>query len=160
MSDTLTSLLAALVGAIVGGAASLIGTMIVNKQQMATNARVRLYDELLPNLALRVDGLLDDWEPASAVAEEQMPDLLEAVRRASAIAGPFERKAAHNLASLWVEHRSAPRAEMPTHLPESVSADPPDPPGKEPTPSPAERRLRKMQEEIRALSDHLGATLG
>jgi CHASE1-domain containing sensor protein len=50
MSETWTSLLAALVGAIVGGAASLAATMVVNKQQMATNAQMRLYDELLPKL--------------------------------------------------------------------------------------------------------------
>jgi hypothetical protein len=47
-SETWSSLLAALVGAIVGGAASLAGTMLVNRMQMATNARMRLYDELLP----------------------------------------------------------------------------------------------------------------
>jgi hypothetical protein len=38
MSEVWTSLLSGVVGALVGGAASLAGTMVVNKQQMATHA--------------------------------------------------------------------------------------------------------------------------
>jgi hypothetical protein len=53
MGETWTSLLSALVGTIVGGLASLGGTM----QQMATNARMRLYDELLPKISNRIDSI-------------------------------------------------------------------------------------------------------
>jgi hypothetical protein len=167
MSETWTSLLAALVGAIVGGLASLGGTMLVNKQQMATNARMRLYDELLPRLSRAIDALLDGHvDPITQqVAEEQTPELLAAVRRASAIAGRLERRDAHNLSQLWGEHQAKLPVEHKAWLesltpPVSVNADPDPPPGYKRPPSPAERRLRKIQEEIRALSDYLGAKLG
>jgi hypothetical protein len=160
MSDTWSSLLSGVVGALVGGAASLAGTMVVNRRQMATNARMRLYDELLPKLARAIDDLKG---PSDPVAVEQAPELFAAVRRASAIAGPFERKAAHKLMVLWAEHPNAPRHEIPTHVPVAVEPDPPDPPGyKRPPspPSPEERRLERMQEDVRTLSDYLGAKLG
>jgi hypothetical protein len=166
MSETWSNLLSgaigAIFGAIVGGTFSLLGTMLVNKQQMATNARMRLYDELLPKVLDRVNGMLDsDLDPASAyVAEEQIPDLLGAVQRASAIAGRVERKAAHNLWVLWVKHVDAPTPAMRTDLPKSHSADPPDPPGHKRPPSAAELRLGKIQEELQAFSDALGAKLG
>jgi hypothetical protein len=95
MSEPWISLVAALVGAIVGGAASLAGTMVVNKQQMATNARLRLYYELLPNLERAMESAILPQVPEDQVAEERMPELLEEVQRASAIAGGFERKAAY-----------------------------------------------------------------
>jgi hypothetical protein len=160
MSETWTSLLAALVGAIVGGAASLAGTMVVNKQQMATNARMQLYYELLPHLASAMDSAIDPQVPEDQVAEEVMPEILAKVRRTSVIAGPFERKAVHNLEFLWTEHQNAPRREIPMDIPKAVNADPPDPPGTERPLSPARHRLGKIQEEIRALSDHLEAKLG
>jgi hypothetical protein len=54
MNETWTNLLSgavgAIVGAIVGGSFSLLGTMYANKWQMATNARMRLHEELLPKL--------------------------------------------------------------------------------------------------------------
>jgi hypothetical protein len=162
MSETLISLLSAFVGAIVGGTASLAGTMVVNRRQMTVNARMRLYDELLPKLADAVDSILDEnLDPITAYAAgEQMPELLGAVRRASAIAGRSERKAAHDLWVLWIEHVEAPTPAMPKEPPMAVNADPPPPPGYKPPPSPAEHRLGKIQREIQALSDHLGAKLG
>jgi hypothetical protein len=159
LSETWTSLLAALVGAIVGGAASLAGTMFVNKRQMATHARMRLYDELLPNLASAMYSAIDPQVPEDQVAEEFVPELLEKVQRASAIAGPFERKAAHNLWVLWTEHLNAPTPAFRPELPKSVNPDPVDPSWK-PPPSPAQRRLGRIQDEIQAFSDALGAKLG
>lgn len=155
MSETWTTLLAALVGAIVGGAASLAGTMVANKRQMAANARMRLYDELLPKLADAMDAVIYPQVPEDQAAEEAMPELLERVRRACAIAGPQERKAAHRLWDLWTEHhRYAPRSVMRMELPKSHSAD--FPPLRPPPPRP----LWQMKEEIGALSDYLGAKLG
>jgi hypothetical protein len=160
MSEPWTSLVAALVGAIVGGAASQASTMVVNKQHMATNARLRLYYELLPNLERAMESAILPQVPEDQVAEEQMPELLEEVQRASAIAGGFERKAAYNLTALWKGHWNAPPPAMPMHPPEAVNPDPPPPPGYKRPPSPAERRLGKIQEEVRTFSDHLAAKLG
>jgi hypothetical protein len=175
MSETWTSLLAALVGAIVGGAASLAGTMVANKRQMATNARMRLYDELLPKLADAVDAVIDPQVPEDQMAEEAMPELLAVVRRVGAIAGRQERRAVHNLVLLWSEYGSAtaiPPIPSPLLATDDMfedrreSAEEPAPEDK-PRPGPyAERQakgealLGQIREEIRAFSDHLGAKLG
>jgi hypothetical protein len=162
MSDTWTSLLSGVVGAIVGGAASLAGTMVVNKRQMATNARMRLYDELLPELERAIDDHPLNGVP-EPMATERVPELLAAVRRASAIAGRLERRDAHNLWQLWGEHQAELQAEMEAWrestraLPVSVHADPDPPPGTEPLPSAYELRLSRIRKEIRAFSDNLGA---
>jgi hypothetical protein len=101
MSETWTNLLSGAVGAffgaIVGGTFSLLGTKYAIKHQMATNARMRLYDELLPRLAKAVDAVINPQVPEDQMAEVVMSELLEKVRRASAITGRFERKAAHKL---------------------------------------------------------------
>jgi hypothetical protein len=80
MSEAWSNLFAALVGAIVGGAASLAGTMVDDRMQMTTNARIQMYFQLLPELERAIDD-------RTGVAEERVPELLAAVRRASAIAG-------------------------------------------------------------------------
>jgi hypothetical protein len=149
MSEAWTSPLAALVGAIVGGAASLAGTMLVNKQQMATNARMRLYDELLPNLERAVAGLSDPLAPEDLAAEEFMPELLEKVRRASAIAGRRERQAVHKLAFLWSQYESATEIHIPNPLlaGEELGAEPA--PEDEP---PAESRYQEREAKARHFS--------
>jgi hypothetical protein len=169
MSEAWTSLLSGVVGALVGGAASLAGTMLVNKQQMATNARMRLHYELVPNLESAMESAIDPQVPEDQVAEEVMPELLARVRRASSIAGPFERKAAHNLELLWSELQGATRVEIPTILrAEEVlqSFEEPTPEDEARPDSYAERQAKaeaiasEIREEIRALSDHLEAKLG
>jgi hypothetical protein len=170
MSETWTNLLSgavgAIFGAIVGGTFSLLGTRLAVKQQMATNARWRLYDELLPKLADAVDAAIDPQVPEDQVAEMVMPDLLAKVRRASAIAGRSERKDAHNLWRLWGEHQAERQVELEAWhesiktLPLSVNADPDPPPGTERPPSAYKLRFRRMRDEIRAFSDKLGAKLG
>jgi hypothetical protein len=159
LGETWTSLLSGVVGAIVGGAASLAGTMVINKRQMATNARMRLYDQLLPELERAIDD---------GTGRERVPEVLAAVRRASAIAGRLERRDAHNLWQLWGEHQAELEVETEAERrawetlgpPVAVHADPDPSPGYKPPPSPYELRLRKIGQEIRAFSDKLGAKLG
>ena len=69
MSEAWTSLLSGVVGAVVGGTFSLFGTRLAIKQQMATNARWRLYDELLPRLTDFVDALIEPQVPEDELAE-------------------------------------------------------------------------------------------
>ena len=114
MTETWTSLLAAFVGAIVGGAASLAGTVLVNKMQMSTNARMRLYDELLPKLEQAADRMQYPPTPTPFEQEERLAAVL-AMRRAGAVAGRHERKAVNRLVLLfqgpeWVNpgHESFP----------------------------------------------------
>jgi hypothetical protein len=169
MSETWTSLLSGVVGAIVGGAASLAGTMLVNKRQMATNARMRLYDELLPELETAVDGLINPQLPGDGLAEERILGLLEKVRRVGIIAGRMEQRNSHNLWKLWREHQAELDAEVQVQStaweelgpPEAVNADPvPPPPGYKPPPSPYELRLTRIRDQIQLFSILLSAKLG
>ena len=45
-----TELVAALLGALVGGAASLAGSVIINRLQLRREMRIRIYYELIPKL--------------------------------------------------------------------------------------------------------------
>jgi hypothetical protein len=58
VSDATLSLFSALLGAIVGGAASLLGSIVVGRWSRISDARLRLYDELLPE-ATRTWELLE-----------------------------------------------------------------------------------------------------
>jgi hypothetical protein len=172
MSETWTSLLAALVGAIVGGAASLAGTMLVNKQQMATNARMRLYDQLLPDLSRAIADWASARTPFRPIAKEYpLPavrgviELLTAVSRASAIAGRHERRFVNDLRELWREYEAdlwaeqREDAEIARTLPKSVNADP-DQPGLRLPPSSVDVLLLNMQRVVAEFSNYLAARLG
>jgi hypothetical protein len=160
MTETWSNLLSGVVGAIVGGAASLAGTMLVNKMQMATAARMRMYDELLPKLERAMDGS----DPVSA---EGADDILARLGRASAIAGRPERRAVHDLASALAEYRRLTREWNNTPAP--LPFDPL--PGEEHIPpTPEHETWHKLSREcsdarqrlltgIRALSESLGTKL-
>src|SRR5512133_3621631 len=120
MSETWTNLLSgavgAIFGAIVGGTFSLLGARLAIRQQMATNARWRLYDELLPKLADAVDSVIDPQVPEDQMAEVVIPELLAKVRRAGAIAGRQERRGVHKLTLLWSEYESATKIDIPNTI--------------------------------------------
>ncbi len=67
---------AALLGALVGGFAAAAGSVLVNRRELVRSARVRLHDELLPELEESVDQSRDEFRKQ-----------LEASRRASVLAG-------------------------------------------------------------------------
>ena len=166
MSEAWSNLLAALVGAIVGGAASLAGTVLVNRMQMATNARLRMYDELLPAFARKVDRsetATSGQVMLAAIAEAD--GALDALRRASAIAGRQERKAVHKLMNLWIDLQVARRVEGPTDLSDEVEvfavAAQVKPPEEASYAKRKSTKLRsELEEEIQGLSNYLGAKLG
>jgi len=151
----------------------LLGTRYAIKHQMATNARMRLYDELLPKLADAVDTVIEPLVPEDQMAEMGMPELLERVQRASAITGRFERKAAHKLMVLWRRYEGVSALPLPRRVSASdmlevhrqfieESAQPEQP---RPDPDAEDKAKRaailgQMKKEVRALSDHLGAKLG
>jgi hypothetical protein len=90
MSDAFTNLLAALLGAIVGGLLTLAGSVLVNRWELRRTARFRIYEELLPKITQ------ETW-PSLKLHGEQ-PELfhqsMDALQRASTILGPNEWRAA------------------------------------------------------------------
>jgi hypothetical protein len=95
LSDTTTSLIAALLGAIVGGVATLAGSIVVNRRERALDARLRMYDKLLPATGKA-------WETFTSESEAgPLNESLYALRRASVIAGPAERRIVDTIFQRW-----------------------------------------------------------
>jgi hypothetical protein len=108
VSDSVGNLLSALLGAIVGGVLTLAGSVVMNRSVTARAARIRLYDELLPQLGGAFSSFLEDWD-VHARGDSVARDL-EAMSRVSVIAGPRERSAVANLRIAWGKLSPAPRA--------------------------------------------------
>lgn len=53
MSDAVINLISGVIGALVGGAASLAGTVMVGRMQFVRSARVRIFREILPKISER-----------------------------------------------------------------------------------------------------------
>jgi hypothetical protein len=99
LSDATSNLLSALLGAIVGGAASLAGAIVVSRWNRVSDARLRLYDELIPaamSLTEQLDGNLLDEQ-----LRDNLTGVLHAMRRASIVAGRPERRAADAIVRAW-----------------------------------------------------------
>jgi len=85
-------LIAALIGALVGGLASglaaLGGSVIVNRMQLKKATRIRIYDEILPQVA-RPFGVLQDQftMQADPLATQEFLSLVRDLERLSVIAG-------------------------------------------------------------------------
>jgi hypothetical protein len=99
--DVWVPLLAALVGAIVGGALSLAGSVWVNRMEVARAARLRIYDELLPKLRSDLFSFVEDVEgDKSDVLGEEIRVLV----RVSFIAGRPEHGHAASVAKVWSQN--------------------------------------------------------
>jgi hypothetical protein len=85
MSDASSNLLAALLGAIVGGLLALGGSVLVNTWELRRRARFRMYEELLPRVKEAWERLR--WHGEQPEIFEQSMD---ALHRASIVLGPNE----------------------------------------------------------------------
>jgi hypothetical protein len=88
-SDVWVPLLSALLGAIVGGAATLTGSVLVNRWELRRTARFRMYQELLPKVRNETWPRYR-WHDDSREAQEAFERSLEALEREGAIAGELE----------------------------------------------------------------------
>ena len=94
--------LAALAGALVGGAASTIGALVVSRRGQVREHRVRIYDELMPSLMEYVPQ--KDW-PGTTKA--QLPpfryrELLDPIRRAAHVIGGEDAEKIDSIHSILV----------------------------------------------------------
>ena len=106
LSDTTTNLLSALLGAIVGGAASLAGSIVVGRWSRVSDARLRLYDELLPEATSTWEQLR--YNIGISELHDRMNGTVHALRRASVVAGQPERRAADAIVRAWDQIDRAP----------------------------------------------------
>jgi hypothetical protein len=93
-SDATISLFAALLGAIVGGAASLAG-----RWSRASDARLRLYDELIPAAISMLQSYLHLFP--NPELHDRIGGTLHTLRRASVVAGRPERHDADAIIRTW-----------------------------------------------------------
>jgi len=117
MSDTAVNLLSGLIGAILGGVLSLVGSIIVNRRERRTALRHQLY--------LLATALAPRMEDArfGRVSKADIDDMVvQAGRllRLGAIAGGDERRLAAEAADQWLKARNAAgrgnASDMTSHL--------------------------------------------
>jgi hypothetical protein len=85
-----TELVAALLGALVGGAASLAGSVIINRLQLRREMRIRIYYELIPKL-LKSSFTISENRRILPVPQDKLPSEFRStvrdIERAAVIAG-------------------------------------------------------------------------
>ncbi len=91
---------AALAGALVGGVAALWSGLIVNRRQVTREYRVKIYDDLLPELRTGIHPDIPRPDP------NWYTRLVAQIQRASHIAGSEDTAKADNLATLLETARS------------------------------------------------------
>jgi hypothetical protein len=112
VSDVWVALLAALLGAIVGGMATLAASVLVKRWELKKTARIRMYDELMPALYREVR----DWSVAivqvdRGYEQEPMPpptfaflDRTGELHRAGVIAGTKEARISEEMYDTIMAH--------------------------------------------------------
>jgi hypothetical protein len=119
-------LVGAVVGAILGGAASLMASVIIGRQQLCRTTRINMYDEQLPEIQEALphwieldpgymEGILDAWaEDGEWIYENEVQldkadklfKLIEALHRSSVIAGKSDRDRCEGIRKVMSLRRS------------------------------------------------------
>jgi len=103
MSDTVANLLSGLVGAIVGGVLSLVGSLVVNRRERRTALRHQL-SLLAADLVPRMDEVP---RPQLNDRHDDMAKQLDTMSRLGAIAGRDERRLTAEVFQQWLKARNA-----------------------------------------------------
>lgn len=98
LDPTAAALLGAFVGAVVGGLASAAGSVWVNRRELTRATRVRIYDELLPDLLMaHYEGVIDPLVGKPLKASPAKWQTYEALRRSAIIASRADARRAETL---------------------------------------------------------------
>jgi hypothetical protein len=91
------------VGAIIGGAVTLIGSVIVGRWELANAARLRAFEELLPKV-LQIS--LSVLQHSYATSEDlQLETDLRALARVAAVAGRTEYRTMQRIGKMWAARK-------------------------------------------------------
>jgi hypothetical protein len=118
LDEVLAALLGAVVGAIVGGASTLFASLIVERQKVARESRIRMYNDLVPAV---VGGYFR--YTASRIQQESTPEgeeferRLSELERASVIAGRKDLALTRDLINVLIArelaaHRATTRGNL------------------------------------------------
>jgi hypothetical protein len=122
LGEVLAALLGAVVGAIVGGASTLFASLIVERQKVARETRIRMYDELVPAVIHGYFGYT-----ASRIQQESTPESKEfeqrlgELERASVIAGRKDLALTRDLIDVLIArefaaHQATTKVDLDTDL--------------------------------------------
>jgi hypothetical protein len=122
--DLWAGLLGAMVGAVVGGAATLFASLIVERQRVARETRIRMYDELVPAILDGYLGYASTRIPAEATDEtkeyvREYERLLRELERASVIAGRKDHALTLELINVLIASELGAHAATTNGVPES-----------------------------------------
>jgi hypothetical protein len=97
------ALVGAVVGAIIGGAITLVGSVIVGRWELANAARLRAFEELLPKI---MDKSLSIPQHSDATSDDlQLDTDLRALARVAAIAGRTEYRTMQRIGKMWAARK-------------------------------------------------------
>lgn len=92
MTDAVVGLISGVIGALVGGAASLAGSITVGRMEFARDARVRIFREIIPKITERtLPGFVADQESDQRFSDYEA-SVAELAREAQ-VAGKHEARA-------------------------------------------------------------------
>jgi hypothetical protein len=121
VSDTAVSLLSGLIGAIVGGALSLVGSVVVNRRERRAAVRYEVYliaADLVPRM--------DEVPRPQIVDPHDTEKQLDTLQRLGAIAGRDERRLTFEAWQQWLKARNATGrsdpSDMTSHLTNASNA--------------------------------------
>jgi hypothetical protein len=110
LSDELVAgLLGASLGAVLGGASALAGSIVVERMKLAKNSRIRIFDELLPELVLLVHNL-NRFEKHPRDVMDDADEVAKAIARAAILAGRKDRRIGDGLLETWFSFKQAQNA--------------------------------------------------
>jgi hypothetical protein len=136
----------AVVGAIIGGAITLIGSVIVSRWELANAARLRAFEELLPKVRQESLSILKDSYATSD--DLQLETDLRALARVAAIAGRTEYRTMQRIGKMWAARKKLVQSLADNVEPLTVDRD------GSPT-----QHADLHEDQIRMLSDEISAEL-
>jgi hypothetical protein len=120
MADSGTALfLATIAGAIVGGGASVGGTVLVNRQELRRRERIRLLDDFIPQLGKLQTERGDDYLAGQISPNEYLgagESVLSSMWIAGSLAGNRDQDLVSRVMVTWKEHRTKSSNSNPTEF--------------------------------------------
>ncbi len=109
-SDTLVNqlkdMVPVLIGAAIGFAGSLSGSILVNRRELVRRMRLQLYNELIPTAQKAVNDFLDQ----GLADDDPVTDQMVIVDRVARITGRKDRRLSKRAMEQWQEARKSYRA--------------------------------------------------
>ena len=105
MADALIALVSAIIGAIIGGLLSMVGAAYAEKRVLTRSMRVRMYDEILPELRNKIAAVPTSPRAESSTSLREVEAQVQLLYRTATIAGSADQKYVGRMQELLNEIR-------------------------------------------------------